>query len=132
MMGKTNWIILAISVLFCAAASHAQPAGGIQSGAQISEIKLGMEVTDREIVEESSEFDLNTKVFLWVRVLGAAGHNITVIWKQGDLIHATELAVGGSPWRTWAAKRVSIPGEWLVTVTDDGGKVLKEVSFRVR
>ena len=131
-MGKTNWIMLTIFLLLCAAASHGQPASSGQSGVQISELKLGREVRDREIVDESADFELNAKVFLWIKVLGAAGRNITVIWKQGDLIHATELAVGGSPWRTWAAKNASVPGDWLVTVTDDGGKVLKEVSFRVK
>ena len=98
---------------------------------QIVDAKLGKVVKDRMIMEEDSTFAKNSKVFLWMKITGGASDEITVTWKNGTITHATTLMIGGSPWRTWASKTVWKTGEWVVTVTDASGKVLKEMTFNV-
>jgi hypothetical protein len=98
---------------------------------QIVEAKLGANVQDRMIVDENTTFSLNSKVFVWLKVTGAASETITVKWANGGLTHETQLSIGGSPWRTWANKAVGKAGDWTVTVTDAAGTVLKELTFKV-
>jgi hypothetical protein len=126
-----SMFLLSAVFIFSAVASAQQEQSQI-NGIQIVDAKLGKDVKDREIVDESATFELNSKIFLWLKVAGAADQTITVIWKHGDLVHATELTIGGSPWRTWASKTAYGAGDWLVTVTDNGGKVLKELNFKVQ
>jgi len=99
---------------------------------EITMAKLGKDVVDREIVEETSTFAINDRAYLWLRVTGGPSEPITVIWKFGEKTFSTELSIKASTWRTWANKRLSDPGEWMVTVTDANGNVLKELSFTVQ
>ncbi len=101
-------------------------------GIQITDAKLGKNIQDRMIVDEDSTFELNSKVFLWMKTSGGANDSVTVTWKTGDFTHAATLFIGGSPWRTWASKTVTKAGDWTVTVTDAAGSVLKEMSFTVK
>ena len=108
------------------------------SGLEIVEAKLGKGVQDRMIVDEDTVFAKNSKVYLWMKVVGGASQRvelstdeITVTWTTGDRSYSTILTIGGSPWRTWAYKTVGITGDWTVTVTDASGNVLKEMSFRL-
>jgi hypothetical protein len=98
---------------------------------QVVDAKLGTNVQDRMIVDENTTFPLNSKVFVWLRVTGAASETISVKWTNGELTHETQLSIGGSPWRTWANKTVAKAGNWTVTVTDAAGTVLKELNFKV-
>ncbi len=98
---------------------------------QVTEARLGTSVENRMIVGEDSSFALNSKVFFWMRITGASGAQISVTWKNGDLSHTAELTIGGSPWRTWATKTVSMAGDWTVSVSDASGNVLKQMMFRV-
>ncbi|MBI5020764.1 MAG: DUF2914 domain-containing protein [Ignavibacteriales bacterium] len=131
-MKRIFFIISAFLFLIGAIAAYAQDAANVTSGIQIIDAKLGKDVKDRTLIDESATFDLNSKIFLWLKVTGGTNQTITVIWKHGDLVHATELNVGGSPWRTWASKTAYTAGDWLVTVTDNTGKVLKEINFKVQ
>ena len=99
---------------------------------QIIEARLGTDVKDRTISGEDSTFQKNSKVFLWMKLLGGNSDQITVTWKSGTYSHSTTLIIAGSPWRTWATKTVARSGEWMVTVTYGEGKVLRELSFSVR
>lgn len=99
---------------------------------EITMAKLGKDVVDREIVEETSVFNVNDRAYLWLRVIGGPSEPITVIWKFGEKTFSTELSIKASSWRTWAYKTLSDPGEWIVTVTDAKGNVLKELSFTVK
>ncbi len=101
-------------------------------GIHIADAKLGKDVKERAIVDEDSTFDVNSKVFLWMKTTGGANDSVTVTWKTGDFSYATTLPIGGSPWRTWASKTVSKAGDWTVTVTDASGSVLKELTFSVK
>lgn len=101
-------------------------------GIQIIDAKLGKNVKDRVIVDEDSTFDINSKVFLWLKVKNAVNETLTILWKHESTAYETKLAIGGSPWRTWAVKTVFKTGEWSVSVTDASGNVLKELTFTVK
>jgi len=101
-------------------------------GLQVSEAKLGKDVADKLLSGEDSTFAVNSKVYLWLKIAGGSmGDSITVIWKHEDFNYSTTLGIGGSPWRTWAWKTISVAGEWTVTVKDSEGTVLGELTFKV-
>ena len=98
---------------------------------EVADAKLGKDVQDRQIVDETNEFEVNEKAYLWMRVVGGSADSVTVTWKTVDQSYEVKLNIGGSPWRTWANKTLYTAGDWTVTVTDDEGNVLKEMSFTV-
>jgi len=105
---------------------------GQSMGLAVADAKLGSNVQDHEIVGESSSFNVNDRVYLWLKVTGGKDDSVMVTWKTGDLSYSTTLRVGGSPWRTWAYKTAYVAGDWTATVTDaTSGAVLKEMSFKV-
>jgi hypothetical protein len=103
------------------------PAGGIQ----IEDAKLGKKIKDKQIASETSEFALNDKVYLWLKTTGGAGKSLIVTWKNGDHAYKRNMAIGGSPWRSWGYKIAALPGNWTVSIADAKGTVLKELSFKV-
>lgn len=129
---KSANIILVLALMFAGVslAQEAEPAQGGQSAIQV-EAKLGKDVVDRELSEEASTFSVGERVYLWMRVTGAAGDSITVTWTHGEHSYDVMLGVGGSPWRTWAYKTAAYPGDWSVSVSDSQGNVLKQMSFKV-
>ena len=109
------------------------------TGIQILNAKLGKDVKDRMLVDEDSTFELNTKVFLWMKVSGEANSTIQIHWKPPPVSEqsvvqpiVTELKIGGNPWRTWAYRTAYKVGEWTVTITDNEGQVIKELNYHVR
>lgn len=129
---RTTIIAAALFVLLSLPAGVARAqAGDSSAGIQIAEMKLGNNVQDREIVGEDSTFPKDSKVFLWMKVLGGASDSITVTWTTGSLSYTAKLFVGGSPWRTWAAKTVGVAGTWTVSVSDPAGSAIKETTFKV-
>lgn len=120
-----------IAMLICSLVL-ALPAAQAFADATVTEAKLGKSVVDRNVANESSEFAVGEKAFLWVKVEGAADQMLTVTWIQGDNKYPVELKVGGSPWRTWASKTLQSAGSWSVTVSDASGKVLKEMTLTVK
>jgi hypothetical protein len=98
----------------------------------VTDAKLGRNVVDREITDETTTFALGEKAYLWLRVEGGTGETLTVTWKNSDLEFPVDLSVGGSPWRTWATKTLHLPGEWTVTVTDAAGNTLNEAALTVQ
>jgi hypothetical protein len=120
-----------IAMLFCSLAL-ALPATQALAQAAVTEAKLGKNVVDRQLVDESAEFAVGEKAFLWVKVEGAANETLTVTWVMGENKYPVELKVGGSPWRTWASKTLQSAGAWSVTVSDSSGKTLKEMTLTVK
>jgi hypothetical protein len=59
---------------------------------------------------------------------------VTFVWSMGDkemLKYSTSLKAGAR-WRTYASKNLyGKKGDWKVEIKDAGGKVLKEVKFKV-
>lgn len=97
---------------------------------KITEAKLGKGVQDRVVTEEATTFTKDSKVYFWMKTSGGTGE-LTVTWKSGSKANTRTLNVGGDPWRTWAYMTAYSAGDWTVSVTDDKGAVLKEMSFKV-
>jgi hypothetical protein len=112
------------------AAALAAPLALHAEGLQVTEAHLGKGVQDRKIVDEGSEFVLNDKVFLLVKIAGGPA-DVKVNWKHGDKADSFPLKVGGNPWRTFASRTMHQTGDWTVNVTDDKDQVLKEMKFTV-
>jgi Protein of unknown function (DUF2914) len=117
--------------LLALAALAAIPVAALSEGLQVADAKLGKGVQDRMITDEASTFALNDKVYLWLKLTGGPADAVSVNWKVGDSTDTVSLKVGGDPWRTWSSKTAWKAGDWTVTVTDAGGQVLKEMSFKV-
>lgn len=98
----------------------------------VTDAKLGRNVVDREITDETTTFAAGEKAYLWLRVEGGTDETLTVVWKVNDLEFPVELRIGGSPWRTWANKTLHIAGNWTVTVTDTAGNTLSEATLTVQ
>lgn len=123
-------VLFVVSYMICAPRSaypQQTPAGAIQ----IQEAKLGKEIKDRQVANETAEFTLNDKVYLWVKTTGGSGESLVATWKNGDHTYNSNLAIGGSPWRTWCYKIAALPGNWTVSIADSKGTVVKELSFKV-
>jgi hypothetical protein len=117
-------LVAAAVLMFSSIAASAQ-------SLEVSEAKLGKDVQNRDIVDETTTFAVNEKAYLWLRVTGGPG-DIKVNWSIGDHTDSVPLKIGGSPWRTWANKTLWQAGEWKVTVTDGSDQVLKEITFQVQ
>jgi hypothetical protein len=98
----------------------------------VTDAKLGRNVVDREITDETTTFAVGEKAYLWLRVEGGTDATLTVVWKINDLEFPVDLRIGGSPWRTWSTKTLHLPGEWTVTVTDAAGNTLNESTLTVQ
>jgi hypothetical protein len=100
------------------------------------ETKLGTSIENRMPMGEATAFAAEVgSICLWCKVTGATGETtIKHVWyHQGKELATVELAVRSSPWRTWSFKTIPahLTGDWTVKVLDQGGNVLKEVSFTV-
>lgn len=127
-MNRTLLLCTLLAVIAYGAAAQEQET---MSTLTVAEAKLGKGVQDREIVDETTTFALNDRVYLWLKVTGGPADSITVTWKTGDQTYSSKLNIGGSSWRTWSYKTAYTAGDWTVTVTDADGNVLKEMAFKV-
>ena len=118
-------------LVLCAMLGLFVPALAFPAG-KVTEAKLGKSVVDRRITEETTAFAPGEKAFLWLKVEDAAGESLTVTWQVDGQTYPATLAIGGTPWRTWASKTLHIAGEWTVTVTDAAGVTLNETKFTVK
>jgi hypothetical protein len=98
----------------------------------VTDAKLGRNVVDRDVTDETTTFAVGEKAYLWLRVEGGTGETLKVVWKVNDQEFPVDLRIGGSPWRTWATKTLHIAGDWTVTVTDAAGNTLNEVTLKVQ
>ena len=131
-MSKTMFVLLGLMLTLVSVPAPAQQEAMTAMGPEVVEANLGRAVENREIMDETSTFVVNERVYLWLKVAGAAGDSITVLWKHGEHSYQTALAIGGSPWRTWAYKTAAFAGDWSVSVMDKDGNVLKELTFTVQ
>lgn len=121
---KKLFAAFAVLVLFVPAMAFAENL--------VTDAKLGRNVVDREVTDETNTFAVGEKAYLWLRVEGGTGETLTVTWANSDLEFPVDLSIGGSPWRTWATKTLHLPGEWTVKVTDAAGNTLSETTLTVQ
>ena len=98
----------------------------------VTDAKVGKNVVDREVTDESTTFAVGEKAYLWLRVEGGTGETLKVVWRINEQEYPVDLRIGGSPWRTWATKTLHIAGDWTVTVTDAKGNTLNEATLKVQ
>jgi len=63
----------------------------------VTDAKLGRNVVDREITDETTTFAVGEKAYLWLRVEGGTGETLTVVWKINDLEFPVDLSIGAAP-----------------------------------
>ena len=97
------------------------------------ELVLATGVEEREPVGVAEAFpaDVGT-VYAWLRVTGAAGGAVEVVWRYGGDEFVVPLEIGSAAWRTWSTKRIPIgwTGDWSVEVRHEGS-VLASRNFTV-
>jgi hypothetical protein len=123
---------LIVAAWFVPVVLHAQDGNAKSEAITILDAKLGTDVKDKEIVGQDSVFSLNSKVWVLVKVEGAANETLTATWKSANVSKESKLPVGGSPWRTWSAKTANKAGAWTVAIADSKGNTLKELQFTVK
>ena len=106
--------------------------GLVLAAGAIAQAKLGKGIVDREISDESNSFALNETAYLWMRVVDGEGETITVTWSTDGQSFEVPLPVGSNSWRTWSSKKLHLPGEWTVTVTDVSGATLHQETLTVQ
>lgn len=125
---KVKVLCLTAVLAALALAVVAQQAAGLQ----LTQAQLGTAVENRQLTGAADSFPVNSQVYLWMEFTGGSNQTVTVTWKHGDVSHATQLAIGGSHWRTWAVKTVAAAGDWTATVTTPDGATLKTLTFSVK
>ena len=97
------------------------------------ELVLATAVEEREPVGVAEAFpaDVGT-IYAWLRVTGAAGGAVEVVWRYGDRQFPVPLEIGSAAWRTWSTKRIppEWTGAWSVEVRHEGS-VLASRNFTV-
>jgi len=114
----------------------AAPAAAPAASVSVAEAVVARSVVDRVPQDTGTAFPADVgQVVLWTKVSGATvATTIHHVWFHGDTqVGDVELAVGGSPWRTWSKKTVPADwtGAWHVEVRDAAGTVLKRIDFTV-
>ncbi len=138
---RTRWLALAaasLSFTITANRGLAQQAAGAtqEAGPVVTEIAVGTGVADRQIQGAAETFPTTVGTVYCFTKIGKtqAGATVEHAWYHGDQeVGRKQLAISGSPWRTWSSKVIppEAAGDWRVDVVADG-KVIKSVSFKVQ
>lgn len=123
----------AFSVLLAVAASVFF-AGSAQAQGPTVEAEVATAIVDRMPEGTGTQFPADVgQLYVWSRVMDAAGTSITHVWIHGDTRYPIVLEIGGSPWRTWSSKTITpdMAGEWQVEIHDQDGVMLQTLSFTV-
>ena len=93
---------------------------------------VGTGVVDRELVGQSDRFAVGSRVVFWTHVVGGRdGDTIDHVWfRDGSLVGAASLSVGGADWRTQSRRVLGPSGDWVVEARDADGRVLARHEFR--
>lgn len=112
----------------------AAPAAPAPSTVSVEAV-VARSVMDRAPMDSGTAFPADVgQLVLWTRVSGADGSMIRHVWFHGETeVANVELAVSGSPYRTWSRKTVPADwtGSWHVEVRDAIGNVLQRIAFTV-
>lgn len=96
------------------------------------EFAVGKEVRQRRLVGRRDHFALYDRVFAWFHVVGGPAERVEVVWQhEGEEVYTHRLPIESASWRSWAYKTVHLPGEWVVTLLDAEGEILRETTFTV-
>lgn len=110
----------------------AVPASRPMSHLSLASSGVGTSIVDRQLVGRADRFAAGSRVLFWTHVRGGrAGDTIDHVWfRDGELIGAASLPVGGDDWRTQSRRRLDSPGAWAVEARDAEGNVLARHEFQ--
>ncbi len=127
--------VVAVLCLVTASAVAAQDTATASAAPAVAAAAVAKSVVDREPQDTGTVFPADVgQLVCWTKVEGAGGASIHHVWFHGDTqVGDAELAVGGSPWRTWSRKTIPADwtGPWHVEIRDATGTVLKRLDFTV-
>lgn len=126
---------LAVSLFALVVAGLVAPVAAQEGGVTVEAV-IAQGIVDREPVDTGSTFAAGVgQLYCWMRVEGAeAGTVLEHVWKFAGYQWTVPLEIGGTHWRTYSSK-VIVPewtGEWTVEIRDEGGNVLKTLTFTVQ
>lgn len=135
---RAQWLaVSAVALsLVMAAPVEAQEAAAQASGPTVDEGGVGTGVVDRALQGMAESFPATVATLYCFTRIGHTEAGVTVehVWYFNDQeVARKELAVGGSPWRTWSSKVIpaEATGSWRVDVLA-GGNVIKSFAFTVQ
>ncbi|HQK99435.1 MAG TPA: DUF2914 domain-containing protein [Smithellaceae bacterium] len=105
-------------------------------GFSIERLAVARGIENREPVGIAETFSADTPVvycFIEAKSI-EADTRVTVAWiHEGKEIHSISLPLKAGPrWRTRSEKTLyGLTGAWSIEIRDEGGKVLKQTSFKV-
>lgn len=127
----SSLFVVAAALAVAPAVVVAQP-GPPGEVAASAEVKAGTGVENKESVGTATEFAAGTKIWVWSRVVGAAGTRVRHVWKKdGVQIWQATLAVKSKRWVTHSRRQLKA-GNYSVDVVDTEGRAVGTVSFTVK
>jgi transcriptional regulator with XRE-family HTH domain len=97
----------------------------------VSEFGVGRRVVDHRLEGRADSFEEGRVVYFQTRVVGGRrGDEIRHVWmREGRVVQAVDLAIGGAHWRTHSRKTLWGTGRWAVEARDLDGHVLARTEF---
>ena len=126
-----------LSILFAVAIlGMSLPASGQEKGFTIARLVVGTGVENREPVGVAETFPAATeKVYCFLEATEISKDTeVSFVWFHGEKeMLKTNLPLKTGPkWRTFANKNVGgMKGDWKVEIRESGGKLVKDVKFKV-
>ncbi len=106
-----------------------------QAELRLTKAVMARSLDQREPVDEATAFPRDVgQVVCFTQLEGSADTVIYHVWRHGTTLHAkVQLSVRAGSWRTWSRKRIhpSWTGDWTVDIEDEGGKILKTLTFTI-
>jgi hypothetical protein len=112
------------------------PASGQEKEFTVARLVVGTGVENREPVGVAETFPATTeKVYCFLEATEISKDTeVSFVWFMGDkeMLKTNLPLTMGPKWRTFANKNVGgMKGDWKVEIRDSGGKLVKEVKFKV-
>jgi hypothetical protein len=129
-------IVLSILLFAMAILGMSLPASGQEKEFTIARLVVGTGVENREPVGVAETFPAATgKVYCFLEATEISKDTeVSFVWFHGEKeMLKTNLPLKTGPkWRTFADKNVEgMKGDWKVEIRDSGGKLVKDVKFKV-
>jgi len=129
-------IVLSILLFAMAILGMSPPASGQENEFTIARLVVGTGVENREPVGVAETFPATTeKVYCFLEATEISKDTeVSFVWFHGDkeMLKTSLPLKTGPKWRTFADKNVEgMKGDWKVEIRDSGGKLVKEVKFKV-
>ncbi|MBN2200260.1 MAG: DUF2914 domain-containing protein [Candidatus Aminicenantes bacterium] len=138
-----NSCVLAGALVFCALGAWAavqeqqeEPVPAPAATLVVEEGVICTDVVDRVPQGTAATFPSDVgRLYAFTKIAGGVeGAVVKHLWYHGeDLRHTQELAIGGSPWRTWSRKTIppDRTGAWKVEIRDGEDNIIATLNFTV-